>query len=454
MPGELVVVKGEHRGDFVVISSKAITIGRSASDDLSLAEDSKVSAHHAQITPMGNERYILEDLGSTNGTAVNSEDIEQVPLRPGDLIKIGRSLIVFRNAGSAVRLEDIQLMGGGSSGSIARGEKASRPAGSSSFGLPRPSPAGTDAKAYEDLVLAAGEIALETSLLRTMSIVVETLPAGRAMVFLRHPVGGGLGCAARACSSDTDRHDPVDPALLETANGGELASTDDRAAVPIMILGLTAGVLYVDGCTTLSSRLGLLSAASVLVGLAVGLDRSRQLASSATEIVGLAQAQISKRGFELKSQLLETERLFAPAAARRGLEFKLDVPDGLRANADPILFGRGLDKLLGYVLSDARGTINLSAQKVPTGVQVLVSCPSSTPSSARARLLDPLGVTADLRRAGIGFGDGILAVARVFFLRAGVRLSTQEPSSDMVFCLDLERSEVGTERSTGSGERL
>lgn len=450
MPGELVVVKGEHRGDFLVISSKVITIGRSESDDLSLAEDSKVSAHHAQITPMGSERYLLEDLGSTNGTLINGEEIEQVPLRPGDLIKIGRSLIVFRNAGSAVRLEDIELMGGGSSGSIARRTDEKRPPGSSSVALPRPSPAeGADAKTYEDLVLAAGDVALESSLLRIMSTLVEGLPSGRAMVFLRHPVGGGLGCAARACSAESDRHGPVDPALLEAANGGELATGDGRAAVPIMILGATAGVLYVDGCSTPQSRLGLLSAASVLVGLAVGLERSRQLASSATEIVALASAQVAKRGFELRKQLVETERLFAPAAIRRGLEFKLDVPEGLLANADPILFGRGLDKLLGYVLSDARGTVTLSARKVPSGVQVLVSCVSSTPSAARSKLLDPLGVTADLRRAGIGFGDGVLAVARVFFLRAGVRLSTLEPSADMVFCLDLERSDVGTERSTG-----
>jgi hypothetical protein len=298
-------------------------------------------------------------------------------------------------------------------------------------------------------VLAASDIALESSLLRIMSTLVEGLPGDRAMVFLRHPVGGGLGCAARACSTDADRHGPVDPAFLETANGGEFAATDDRAAAPIMILGVTAGVLYVDGCKSPRSRLGLLSAASVLVGLAVGLERSRQLASAATEIVGLAQAQVAKRGFDVRKQLVATERLFAPAATRRGLEFKLEVPEGLQANADPILFGRGLDKLLGYVLSDARGPVTLSARTVPTGVQVLVSCASSTPSGARGKLLDPLGVAADLRRAGIGFGDGLLAVARVFFLRAGVRLSTLEPSTDMVFCMDLERSDVGTERSTG-----
>ena len=99
MPGELVVVKGDHRGDFVVVSNAPITIGRAGSSDLTLPDDTKVSHHHAVITPIGSNRYLLEDNGSTNGTFVNDEQIDQVPLRPGDIIKIGRSLIIFRNAG-------------------------------------------------------------------------------------------------------------------------------------------------------------------------------------------------------------------------------------------------------------------------------------------------------------------------------------------------------------------
>ena len=95
-----------------------ITIGRSDDADLTLA-DTKASSIHARVTRLESGVVILEDLESTNGTYVNKERVEQAPLRSGDLIKIGRSLIVFRSEPAEVRLEDIALSGGGSSSALA-----------------------------------------------------------------------------------------------------------------------------------------------------------------------------------------------------------------------------------------------------------------------------------------------------------------------------------------------
>jgi len=70
-------------------------IGRGAECQICL-EDEFVSQLHARIVKAG-EIYLLEDLGSTNGTYVNGNRINYpVGLRHGDRIGIGRTLLEFR----------------------------------------------------------------------------------------------------------------------------------------------------------------------------------------------------------------------------------------------------------------------------------------------------------------------------------------------------------------------
>src|SRR3972149_3698419 len=49
------------------------TIGREAGNDI-IINDPQVSRHHARLTLQGNA-YILEDLGSTNGSFVNGRRV-------------------------------------------------------------------------------------------------------------------------------------------------------------------------------------------------------------------------------------------------------------------------------------------------------------------------------------------------------------------------------------------
>jgi pSer/pThr/pTyr-binding forkhead associated (FHA) protein len=68
--------------------SAEVTIGRTADNDLAIADDF-VSSHHAKITP-GPRGPVLEDLESTNGTVVGGKTVGYpVPLRAGDLVEIG-----------------------------------------------------------------------------------------------------------------------------------------------------------------------------------------------------------------------------------------------------------------------------------------------------------------------------------------------------------------------------
>lgn len=74
------------------LSEPAISVGR-ISDNLLQIEDISVSSHHATLTVDESGDYILQDIGSTNGTALNGKDIaegEDHKLQDGDKIRFGK----------------------------------------------------------------------------------------------------------------------------------------------------------------------------------------------------------------------------------------------------------------------------------------------------------------------------------------------------------------------------
>jgi pSer/pThr/pTyr-binding forkhead associated (FHA) protein len=70
------------------LTDERITIGR-ATDNMIEIPDPSVSGRHAELILI-DDRYQLKDLGSTNGTRVNSEIITEVFLRVGDRIRFGK----------------------------------------------------------------------------------------------------------------------------------------------------------------------------------------------------------------------------------------------------------------------------------------------------------------------------------------------------------------------------
>ena len=69
------------------------TIGRDSRCDL-LIEDTTVSRWHARLERAAG-RWLLTDLGSTNGTRLNGWRIGQpVPVQAGDLVTFGSALFV------------------------------------------------------------------------------------------------------------------------------------------------------------------------------------------------------------------------------------------------------------------------------------------------------------------------------------------------------------------------
>ena len=98
-PRELVVVEGPAAGAKVSIEKRPITIGRASICDLTL-EDDFISSRHLRVSMQSNG-YVVEDLGSTNGTWVEGERlIEPVLIKPGVRIKMGRNTLTIRKVES------------------------------------------------------------------------------------------------------------------------------------------------------------------------------------------------------------------------------------------------------------------------------------------------------------------------------------------------------------------
>ncbi len=90
----LVLIHGEDLGRKFDLVSEVTLIGRTSKADIQVDQDS-VSRNHAKIRVDGT-RITIEDMGSTNGTIVNDEHIEDsLRLRNGDLVKIGRTIFKF-----------------------------------------------------------------------------------------------------------------------------------------------------------------------------------------------------------------------------------------------------------------------------------------------------------------------------------------------------------------------
>lgn len=99
LPGyALVVQAGPGAGTRYPVVQGAITMGR-APDCQVVINFPNVSAHHARLTWDG-QQCVVEDLGSTNGTFVNSYRLTgPVQFRPGDVLSLGGSVELVLQAG-------------------------------------------------------------------------------------------------------------------------------------------------------------------------------------------------------------------------------------------------------------------------------------------------------------------------------------------------------------------
>lgn len=91
--GVLVTERGATAGSRFLLDGDSVSVGRHPSSDV-LLDDITVSRRHASVAREG-EAYRLTDVGSLNGTYVNNALVDDVELRSGDSIQVGRFHFVF-----------------------------------------------------------------------------------------------------------------------------------------------------------------------------------------------------------------------------------------------------------------------------------------------------------------------------------------------------------------------
>ncbi|MBN1854465.1 MAG: FHA domain-containing protein [Pirellulales bacterium] len=111
------VLSGADRGRTFHGLQTPMTIGREEGNDIQL-NDERISRCHLKIQE-DQGKIVLTDLESTNGTKVNGEDIQLRILRFGDVISLGRSVLLYGTREQiAARLAELRQRGLGETGQV------------------------------------------------------------------------------------------------------------------------------------------------------------------------------------------------------------------------------------------------------------------------------------------------------------------------------------------------
>jgi hypothetical protein len=91
------VEAGFRPGRELILSKGETTIGRAEACDIGLFGDNSIDRLHARIVLQGGGGYVVTDAGSVGGTFLNGEPvIAPTPLRSGDAIQVGKSVLRFQ----------------------------------------------------------------------------------------------------------------------------------------------------------------------------------------------------------------------------------------------------------------------------------------------------------------------------------------------------------------------
>jgi len=176
---------------------QSLTIGRRKDNDI-VIENLAVSGHHAKIDSVG-ESFVLVDLQSKNGSFVNEQLVSSHWLKDGDLVSIGKHLLVFSTADGAsaaaapAEIDKTMLMDTSNYRSMVQKSAAA---------LPKPLLRQEDASGYLAYLSGGhGKLDLSNKLIKigkdpTSEIVVKGLfVGGTAATISRRPDGYYLSCA-------------------------------------------------------------------------------------------------------------------------------------------------------------------------------------------------------------------------------------------------------------------
>jgi predicted component of type VI protein secretion system len=94
---QFVMRSGPTPGATFSLEGDQLLIGRDSSSGVAI-NDAEISRKHARLTFQGG-KYVIEDLGSTNGTFVNGQRlVSAVVLKSGDVVSFGEQIVLMYEA--------------------------------------------------------------------------------------------------------------------------------------------------------------------------------------------------------------------------------------------------------------------------------------------------------------------------------------------------------------------
>jgi pSer/pThr/pTyr-binding forkhead associated (FHA) protein len=96
----LIQIRNNVEGVKVFLAGESYSLGRGDDNDI-VVNDDLASREHALLERVavpggqGEVRYLIRDLGSTNGTFVNHKQVSEQALNDGDVIRVGQTFLRF-----------------------------------------------------------------------------------------------------------------------------------------------------------------------------------------------------------------------------------------------------------------------------------------------------------------------------------------------------------------------
>ena len=276
----LFVIQGADQGKRFDLKARAMALGRDGSNPLRL-NDNEVSRRHAEVRPVDGDGsgFRVVDLGSANGTFLNGRAVDQAPLRPGDKLKVGQTVMLYSDAGPAPERDltaRVDLLSKASPEDRSAIIK-SVPAGDGSRVLEAPGSAGEWLKVrlanlavmYQATQAISHIIDVDALLPQILQLVFDSIGADRGAILLADPAGEMHPKAVlwKGEPADPDERMTISRTIVDhVRNRGEGVITSDASGdkrfgpsqsiveyaireaicVPIQGRHTTLGVLYAD----------------------------------------------------------------------------------------------------------------------------------------------------------------------------------------------------------------
>jgi len=386
----LFVIQGRDQGKRFELRDPCVRIGREKGNTVQL-HDTEVSRFHAELR-WQDGRYDVVDLGSSNGTYVNSQLAEHHVLSSGDRVQVGRTLMIFtagEELASHDRADGVNIVAQGqlTSGSRIVTTIGQQP-GSRIFGIEADSESPWLARArsnldvmYHTALAASHTLDIDQLLQRIMELIFEWVEADRGCVMLLDRDHDQLVPKARRDRKTTAGEKlEISRTILDYVmqhNEGVLtsdASEDDRwdSAASIVRMGIREAI-----CVPMQGRYGVVGVIYIDTYTAPGRFVQRPANRFSEEHLKLMvaighQAALAVEDTSYYSAMVQAERLAAIGQTIATLSHHIkNILQGIRGGS--YLIEEGLKSSEFDVVSKGWAIVDKNQDKISNLVMDMLS---------------------------------------------------------------------------------